>query len=1111
MSKRFLFAALVFLKVVAGAPAPPAIAGEAPDPLWQSRNIGSAYMANDDLPEAAAALGRAAQLSPDDAGDVRNAAVAALRAGDLEAADELLGRARELSPQEPAVWYALGLLAKRRSDLDSASASLSRCRELGGAGPELDYNLGIVAVRRQDPTSAAREFERVVEAGAEIAPRHYASALYRLGRTLIRLGQRTEGAEALGLYKELVKAGAGAQLAEEDLEVGALLDLVRFPRPADSREAGPVPVFSTEPLPASADIRWATIVDADGDGDRDLLLGDGQTLRDLRWTEDGWADVTASRGLAGLLGVTQARAFDIDDDGSPDLIRAGGNGLALHPGLEGGWDPPISISRDAVTKFVPVDFDHDGDADLLAAGTGGPKLLQNNGDRSFTDATDASGLEAVDALADLATGDFDDDSDVDLVLVTRGGRILVASGLRGGRFEIHPLELTGIDGAFAVAVADLDGDGDLDLATAGSRGVAIAENLGGLEFASAGGVVLDGPVQWPAPGGDALWARDLDNDGRIDLLCAREAGADVALNAGGFRFLSTAEPFRPLAETGARPVAAGLVDDDGRIDLIGSTAETGLALNVGEIGRALVVRPMGTKNNRDGVGAIFELLAGPRYLRVDANGGPVHFGLGEDGRLDALRVKWPNGIQQAVLDAAADESIVVEEKAGLVGSCPFLYTWNGERTEYITDILTVTPLGLPVQPGFYVPPNWDEVIRVEADQMAPDADGWLIAQITEELREVTYVDQVRLYAIDHPAGTEVQPNERFKFPPFPEFGVHVLDAVRAPLFATDHVGRNVTEKLHDTDGLVVGDLPLTGYQGITEMRDLVIDFGEIPADAPLTLHLSGWLYWTNASINLAIHQDSRHAFIPPSIQVPGPDGEWIDLPIEVGFPGGKTKSIPIDLTGAFPAGHAKIRLSTTLRVYWDRALLQVGAPLTEPRVTMLLPDSANLHWRGHSEPIFSITGEEPELFDYEVMRAGDVPWEQHPGMYTRYGDVTPLLQDPEDMYVIMATGDECTVRWRADRLPPLDDGWMRTWFLCFDGWAKDGDPNTTWAEQVEPLPFHSMSGYPYGPDESYPDDEAHQAYRREWNTRAAVRLTRDFAAEAHAAAGAPAAILPETR
>jgi hypothetical protein len=59
----------------------------------------------------------------------------------------------------------------------------------------------------------------------------------------------------------------------------------------------------------------------------------------------------------------------------------------------------------------------------------------------------------------------------------------------------------------------------------------------------------------------------------------------------------------------------------------------------------------------------------------------------------------------------------------------------------------------------------------------------------------------------------------------------------------------------------------------------------------------------------------------------------------------------------------------------------------------------------------------------------------------------------------------------------------RTWLLYLDGWAKDGDPNTVTSQTVEPLPFHAMSGYPYGPDEHYPDDEVHALYQREWNTR----------------------------
>jgi hypothetical protein len=130
-------------------------------------------------------------------------------------------------------------------------------------------------------------------------------------------------------------------------------------------------------------------------------------------------------------------------------------------------------------------------------------------------------------------------------------------------------------------------------------------------------------------------------------------------------------------------------------------------------------------------------------------------------------------------------------------------------------------------------------------------------------------------------------------------------------------------------------------------------------------------------------------------------------------------------------------------------------------------------------------------------------------MYTKYGDVTSLLQEPDDMYAIMASGDECTLRWSAARIPPVEEGWTRTYFLAFDGWAKDGDPNTKFSDNVEPLPFHAMSGYPYGPDEIYPAGESHVAYRSEWNTRTAVRFTDDLVAAATEAI--PPLSGPETR
>ncbi|MGH9361047.1 MAG: hypothetical protein ACRD2T_03965, partial [Thermoanaerobaculia bacterium] len=85
--------------------------------------------------------------------------------------------------------------------------------------------------------------------------------------------------------------------------------------------------------------------------------------------------------------------------------------------------------------------------------------------------------------------------------------------------------------------------------------------------------------------------------------------------------------------------------------------------------------------------------------------------------------------------------------------------------------------------------------------------------------------------------------------------------------------------------------------------------------------------------------------------------------------------------------------------------------------------------------------------------------------------------------VVMAPGDEIALAFAAGELPPPPAGWRRTVFLESVGWDKDADRNTWEAAQVEPLPFRAMSGYPYGPGESFPDTPLHREYRRRWLTR----------------------------
>jgi hypothetical protein len=87
------------------------------------------------------------------------------------------------------------------------------------------------------------------------------------------------------------------------------------------------------------------------------------------------------------------------------------------------------------------------------------------------------------------------------------------------------------------------------------------------------------------------------------------------------------------------------------------------------------------------------------------------------------------------------------------------------------------------------------------------------------------------------------------------------------------------------------------------------------------------------------------------------------------------------------------------------------------------------------------------------------------------------------MYIIANAGDETTISFDAAKLPELKQGWKRDFLIYSVGWVKDGDLNTALGQIVEPLPFHGMSRYPYGPEEHYPTDQKHREYQQKYNTR----------------------------
>jgi hypothetical protein len=107
------------------------------------------------------------------------------------------------------------------------------------------------------------------------------------------------------------------------------------------------------------------------------------------------------------------------------------------------------------------------------------------------------------------------------------------------------------------------------------------------------------------------------------------------------------------------------------------------------------------------------------------------------------------------------------------------------------------------------------------------------------------------------------------------------------------------------------------------------------------------------------------------------------------------------------------------------------------------------------------------------------------GAFTRYGDVTELMQETDDMFVIGRQGDRVNLQFYIEDLPKPYEGMERDYFFVVACWFKD--PPEEWGYgftfTVDPLPFLNMTGFPYSDAESYPYDEIHLAYIKEYNTR----------------------------
>ena len=1081
--------------------------------------LGVANMNQGKSAEAEKLFEQALAADPDFARARMNLGIAFLAQQKLEQARAALEEATTKLPDDPFAWYNLGLAYKDSAEAEKAITAFQRVEKIAPEEPDAYYFEGFLQSQLQKYDEAIAAFKKTLA----LAPYH-ASAQFGLARAYQRKGDVEAAREGMKRFQKLTSEHLGTPFGAGYGDQGKF-SLAEFVHGEGTSAPAEIPVqYTAVPLSqlvfgaAKSDTtlganRGACFLDYDGDGKPDLFLvaagaGKSQLLHNLGGGK--FEDATAKAGLAGIGAGFGCVAGDFDNDGKTDLAICETDGVRLFHN-EGGGEfadvtEKVGIKRErGCVSAAFVDYDHDGDLDLYLTmtleKTGGTarknRMWRNNGNSTFTDVSEESGL-GVDATgAGVAVTDFNNDRAIDFVLAGGANGAAIYLNPREGKFVPLPaidFAKEKLPPAVGVTVLDFDKDGWMDLVFthAGAPGISLWRNVQGKKLER---VALP-DFGWKQ-GWGVTWL-DYDNDGWLDLAAVGEGknGGEIRLlrNLGDAGWVDVTKKvgLDTLRLNQPRAVAVADLKGDGDPDIV-VTQERSAPIVLENIGANrnhwLHVDLKGLNDNKSGIGTKLELYAGALYQKFEIagssgylsqNSGMLLVGLGSEKITDAVRLLWPTGVPQDEVDLAADKTAAIGELDRRGSSCPILFSWNGKEYEFIADMIGPAVVGHWIAPGQRDVPDPDEYLKVPAKSVRPK-NGLLSFRFLEPMEETVYLDQVRLLAVDHPANLEVNPNERFiSNPPFPEFRVIATQNAQAPAGAWDDRGHDVLPLIARRDRRYVTDFDNLPFMGFAKLHWIELDLGTWDPGKPLRLLMDGYTDYFTATSMYAADQAGIKV-IAPYIEVQDAKGKWLRAVDDMGFPAGLARTMVADLTGKLPAGTRRIRIVTNLKIYWDAIRIDQTPETKDVRVREVPLATAELGFLGYPKEI-RLHPASDTTYSYS-RRSPTGPYARATGNYTRYGDVKELLRASDDKFTVFSSGEGIKLEFDPAHLPKLPAGWVRDYFFYADGFEKDLDFYAAYAFSVEPLPKHGLIAYPYPEGKGYPLDAEHLGYELEYNTR----------------------------
>jgi tetratricopeptide (TPR) repeat protein len=1076
-------------------------------------NRGVALMGQQFTQRAATSFQVALKKDPKMAQAAINNGIALMTLQRLDDAKKAFQQALALEPKNPQTWYNLGLAQHADNEIDGALASFQQAVKFDPRDADSYYFEGVCygELKQYD-----KEIE-VLKQALAINPLH-ASSEFAMARALQRSGRTPEAKEHFTRFQHLTSTKVSAAIGLAYGEQGHYSTVTPVEEP-QTFDRAMIPVrLKAQTLAAdngqSSETGGACMIDATGSGQMDLVLMQAgpQAIRILHRKGDGTFD-TLDAAAAGLKASGRAIACavgDYDGDDLNDLAVALEDKLLLFRNLGNGKFQDVTADAGLAPRNHPsgitfVDYDHDGDLDLLLTGTplkpeDAPNVLwRNNGNKTFTEWTESTGIGGSGNTVAAILTDFNNDRAVDFAVTGDGASPVLFVNPREGKYPTQPLyENEKLPPTTGIAVLDYNKDGWMDIAVthAGAPGVTLWRNIAGPNNVGRRFDRVPLPLQG-ALRGWGVTTIDIDNDGWLDLAAIVETAAGPQVRVfrnrgnGTFEDVSHALGLDSITLKAPRGLIAADFDNDGAADLIVTqlNAPPVLLRNLGANKNHFARLDLtGFADNKTALGSKIEIFANGQSQKWELAGASgyqtqappqILVGLGKAEGIDLLRILWPTGVLQDEIDLPKTHVIAMKEADRRGSSCPVLFAWDGHKYRMITDAIGAGVVGHWFTPTRRNIPNSGEWIKVDGDRLAT-VKGKLSLRFIEPMEEVNYIDQLRLVAIDHPDNVEVNPDERFlDDPPFASGRVVASAGAHEPLGAWDGEGRDVLDKLSHRDHQFASGFTPSPYDGFANTHALTLDLGDTDTDSPLKLLMTGYVNYFSATSLYAAWQAGVKP-ISPFVEAQLPDGTWRKVTGEAGFPAGLERTIVVDLTGKLPVGTRRIRLVTNLEIFWDQVLIDNHAE-AQSRSTEIPLALATEHFRGYPT---QIEGASPGDLDYDYDRVSLTgPFQHQRGNYTHFGDVTLLVKGIDDRYAIFGSGEEIAVEFDATSLLPLPAHWKRDYFFYANGFVKDMDWWDASPFTVAQLPFHKMSAYPYSSAEKFPDDADSLNYQLNWNDR----------------------------